>query len=357
MTDKLGYEPTFDMVRSWDQAIVTQGRTFVVNLYIDKRYENKIFKSAISGAGAFMYDAISAAEYIDLENFDGNTLVGVEVLPNLQFLALRANSAQRVDPDTGATRQISLGKGCVARKSIVNFGDKVGWCGQNDIYMSDGLNIVSIADKSIRELYRALTTKSSIIATREEKDNAYRFFTGDTSARTEYILTKKGWIKRLIGATSVYPNDYSLESSGEVNFMYNGIIYEDDDAASDASFSIIGEWQSVDFDNELLGEAMTERDFIKLTSIWIDYTGVSTATSIRLAFSLYGDGSSVKTFTTDLSNGRNKLFHRLPILPSYRRFSLKIVLSAAGVTSIFGKTLLIHSVGALWMPIKVGIHN
>lgn len=364
MSDSMGYQPTFDMIKSWDQAVITSGRTFYVNPYIDKRWENKIFRSHISGAGAFMYDVASAESYIDVEAFDNNDLIGIEVLPNLQFLALNRNGAQRIDPDTGAARQVDKGKGCVARKSIVNFGDKVVWCGEHDIYMSDGLDIISIADKTIREEYRALTTKSSIIATMEAKDNAYRFFTGNTSLRTEYILTKKGWIKRVNGG-SIYPSAFSPAINGTNDFMVTtGAIYNENDADTTVLDESLGlataVWQSIDIDSELIGESISERDFIYIASMWIDYTlNYAALDPPSLNFSIYLDGTLAKTKSFIMEpNTRYKQFVKLPLGSNCRRFSLYVSVTGNDTTSfVYGKHLSIHSAGVMMKTIKTGFHN
>lgn len=359
MSDNMGYLPSFDMIRSWDQAIVTQGRTFFVNPYIDKRWENKIFRSHISGAGAFMYDTASAGEQIDLENFDGNSLTGVEVLPNMWFIALKTNGSQLVDPNTGATKKIDLGYGCKVRKSIRNFGDRVIWCGEDDIYMSDGFNTVSIADRYIREAYRALTEnqKLAIIATRDEKDNAYRFFTGNTTSKIEYILTKKGWIRRSTGA-ALYPQAYSIEQSGEVTFMYGGVIYNDDDSISDRNaYSIIGEWQSVDIDAELIGEGLTERDFIFIRSVWVYYTRIIAGDDPNMRVILTVDGVALdpKDFRT-VSGQQKEFIYFGPAGVTGKRFNIEIQI-VNDENQVVAKHISIHSVGIMWKKISSGRFN
>lgn len=371
MTDKLGYNPTFDMVKSWDDAIVTRGRTFLINPYIEKKYINKIVSSHISGAGANMYHIISAERYIDLENFDGNDLIGIEILPNMNFIAFRSNSSQQVDPDTGATREIIYGNGVVSRRSIVNFGDKIVWCGDNDIMVTDGLNTISLTDGTIGEEYRALTNKSDIVAIREEKDNAYRFFTGDTTNRTEYILTKKGWVKRVNGGDS-YPVNYITARDGSAWFMdIEGTIYNDTPTASDYFTYTIGGggitsmvtlWQSIDFDIDLIGEGLVETDFFYIRSMWLDFTNENTLSYIHnISVSLLMDGVSVKTITFDggLAQTRKKRPIPLPILPPARRFSIKIAVASyqPGMFPLYGASLSIHSVGILWKPIKAGRFN
>jgi len=366
MVDMLGYNATFDMIKSWDDAIVTRGRTFLVNPYIEKRYVNKIVSSHISGAGAYMYHIISAERYIDLENFDGNDLIGLEILPNMNFMAFRSNSNQQVDPETGATREIIYGNGVVARKSIVNFGDKIVWCGINDIMATDGLNTVSLTDGTIREDYRALTNKTGIVAVREERDNAYRFFTGDTTNRTEYILTKRGWIKR-VNSGDIYPIHYAISRDSYVCFMdLTGMIYVDSGAITDTKFipgegipgiilyPMAGTWQSIDFDIDLLGENLTETDFFTLRSMWLDYTG--TYSEGTFTINIYIDGVSLPAITLYSKNQREKLVIPIPLAnrKPARRFSIKITVGGAYLP---GSAITIHSVGVLWKPIRSGRFN
>ena len=144
MTARLNYPPTFDMVRSWDQAIVTSGRTFVIGAYIDKRIDTVIYGSIISGTPAFMYDVITVEKNITPMGKD--EIIGIEVLPNLDLLVGKKNSVQYVDPDSGYSRGIYFIDGIISRRSMQNFGDKIMWCGENDIYVSDGLNVLPITD-------------------------------------------------------------------------------------------------------------------------------------------------------------------------------------------------------------------
>jgi hypothetical protein len=145
ITEELGYTPTKDYVDSFDQAITTQGRLFVLNPYIDKRYSNKLFYSHISGAGAFMYDSITAENYSDLDNKDGNDVVGLEILPNMDFAVFRQSSIQRLDPNTGSVVETVLGIGAVSKRSIVNFKDKIIFASQNGIFQYNGVSVQDIS--------------------------------------------------------------------------------------------------------------------------------------------------------------------------------------------------------------------
>lgn len=262
--DSLGYTPTFDYAKSWDQAVVSAGKTFLVNPYIDRRYNNKVFFSPITGDGAFAYDVITADNYIDLENFDGNDLTGISFLPNQDFLAFKRNSVQRVDSNTGASRSIDLGKGCTNRNTIVNFGDRIAWGDENDLYMTDGYNIQIITDKTIRTAYKSGLTSSSV-ATREEIDSAYRIL---LSSGNQYVLTKKGWVN------FDYANDptaFSLSANGLVVFMDStGKIYVEMGWAggTDTTTAITAEWKSILFSIPTIFNEIKPNFRFLIKSVW-----------------------------------------------------------------------------------------
>lgn len=352
LTDNLGYQDTYDYVKSWDKAIITQGRTFVTGAYIDKRYPTLIFGSHISSA--FMYDVITAGKYLDVEGKDDP--VGIEVLPNLDIIVIKKNSVQYVDPDSGVSRGIYFVDGAISRQSIVNFGDKVVWCGENDIYASDGINVVPLTDGTIREDYRTLVSalgSETIIAIREERDNAYRCSLA--SLGVEYILTKKGWVKR-VNANSVIPDSFVAARNGTVWFMDAGVIYYDYTGISyDNATSLTAEWKSIEFDCELIGEDITGSDFFYIDRVWMDFTIVDTVLlDMTVTLSIYLDGNSTAyksfaetyTYSAPAVNFRKKIFRRF-ITTNARRFSIGIALTGTGV---LGRTFELHSVGVMWKP-------
>lgn len=363
LTDNLGYQDTYDYAKSWDQAIVTQGRSFIIGAYIDKRYTNLIFTSHISGDGAFMYDVITAGRYLSVEGKDDP--VAVEVLPNLDLIVIKKNSVQYTDPNTGISRGIYFVDGAISRRSVVNFGDKIVWCGENDIYMSDGINVLPLTDGTIREDYRTWISalgSGIIIATREERDNAYRVSIPVSGSEVEYILTKKGWVKR-INAGSVVPDAFITARDGTIWFMDAGVIYYDYTSISlDNATSLTAEWKSIEFDCELIGEGLTGFDFFYVDAVWMDFTIIDTvALDMTITLSIYLDGSSTAyksfvetyTYSAPAVNFRQKIFRRF-LTTNARRFSIGIALSGTGV---LGKTFELHSVGVMWKPGQRGWHN
>lgn len=346
MNEKMGYISTGVYALSWDQAKVVAGRTYVVNPYFDSRYINKIFYSAIAGSGAFMYDVITPQNYLDMENFDGNSIVGIEILRNMNFLVLRNNSAEVRDRETGITLNMSFGKGTIARRSIVNDGETVKWCGENDVYASDGLNFYDLSDKTIRDVYRIIDTKEDIIATREEKDNAYRFFTGDTGNKTEYLLTKLGWIKR---SNTDYPAAYTIAKDGTVWFMPSvganagKIIYE-------GTGTVTHQLRTVDFDIDLLGDNVKQNMRLLFRAFTIRY--VSKVDPLTLDFKVYLDGMLYKTFSGVNVGGSasNIATLRKAMMPKMcKRFSLDI-----SGTDPYGASISISSIGILFKLVSVG---
>ena len=271
---EMGYTPDLNQIRSWDKGIVTLGRSFLLGVYIDKRYINKVFFSQISGAAANMYDAYNAdpISLYDLENFDGQELIDIEVLSNLDFLGIRSNGNQRIDSQTGRSTDIEYGSGILTRKGAVNMGKHVIYPGENDIIMANGVQSIYASDGSVREAYRALTTgyKAAIIATREEKDNAYRMFSGDTTNKWEYILTKRGWV---YAQRSNYPEAYTIARDGNVCFMNTGIIYKDSTNKLDNDgITSLARWHSVDIDADLLGMQVDIDEVMVLQGVYVFYT-------------------------------------------------------------------------------------
>lgn len=357
LTSELGYSPTFNMVKSWDSAKVTQGKTFVVNPYIDKRYVNKIFFSSYSGSGAFMYDVIPASQYLDLEKFDGNQLVDIEVLPNMDFLAISRNSAQRVDPLTNQTRDITIGVGCVARRSIISFGDRIMYAGEFGIIETDGNNYRIITNAKIQNDYEALTDteKSNIIAGISEKDKSYLFYNGATTAQKWYLLTQKGWIKFEPYVPSATSLNYDKE--GNIWYLDSGTIYK-------TVKNTYGDWDSTntprglkikavtqDFDIDLMGSQITGKYRIYIGAIRLYYRTDANINKLRIF--LNGNETEFKSF--NLSNADyevTKSEFKLPLGAICDRFN--IVIDSNNLFNAYNGRTEIYSIAILWKAIPVG---
>lgn len=345
LSDQLGYPLTDKFALSWDQAVVAGGKTYLVNPFFEKRYQNKIFYSWITGDGAFQYDVIPAKQYFDLENFDGNDVMGIELLPNQDFMIFKRNSAQKIDSTTGRTLDLELGKGCVSRNSIVNFGNYVAWCGNHDIYCSDGNSYKVLSDETIRDKYRALTNKENITATRDEKDNSYRIFSGDTINRTEFILTKKGWFSFI---QELIPNQYILSRTGYVLFMNNGDIYHpegnSDIDSHDEAKGIDIRWKSIRIDQNYMDEESLKYTCnFYLSSVYIQYSCTSKINQ-KFNIKVYLNGS-LFTQLNFVAKGNNILDHMdLPLGATGGYFELE--LNVPDATSPF----MLHEIGVMWKP-------
>lgn len=357
LNSSLGYTPTRNLCLSWDSAKVTQGRTYLVNPYIDKRYVNKIFFSSISGAGAFMYDVIPASQFLDLEKFDGNELIDIEVLPNMDFLAISRNSAQRVDPITNQTRDITQGVGCISRRSIVSFGNRIIYAGEYGIIETDGNNYRTITDGQVQTHYEGLTEteKSGIIGGYAEKQNTYLFVDNDSVKPTWFLLTQRGWITfepYYRSATYI-----SIDKEGNIWYLYNGQIYKTefgifgDDNSSGVAQGLKTELTTQDFDVDLLGPELTGKFKIYINSIRLYYRTYSSVNKLRVY--LNGSATAFKSF--DIADGGGspkKAEYKLPLGAICDRFNLKI--DSNNDFSFMNSRTEIYSIAILWKPIPVG---
>ena len=357
LSNDLGYVSTGLYAKSWDLAKVSAGKTILLNPYFEKRYLNNPFFSPLSGSGSPMYAVITPANYHTLENFDGNDVVGLEVLPNMDFLVLRRNGTQMLDPETGAVRNVELGKGCISRASIVNYGDKIIWCGENDIHLSNGVEVIDITDGTIRTAYRSITDKTALVATREERDNAYRFYNGLTGATTklEYIFTKKGWIT---ARRANIPNKYALSKDGTVFFMKTGtssagVVYKDsgDTLHNDSGTVITFKWKSVPIDIDLLGEGLSNNVRFFLNSLYARIIPLAMTTG-AVTLDIYYDTNA------DHDNAADQ-----QISPTNENYSRKLVLRgsckkfALGISGTLGGTdqkLSLGSIGVTYKLLPVG---
>jgi hypothetical protein len=227
MSAKMGYTPTFNIVKSWDQAIVLNGRVFYLNPYVDKRYDNFIAKSHINSDGAFMFNTATMQEQIEFEKFDNQNSIGMAVIQGPYILVLKNNSWMILDPDTNQFIRDDFGQGCITRRSIVNYGHKVIWCGLEEVYELNtlsGYEAIRLLENSIRDRYIDQIGKNGIVGVRNKYD-AYSLRLYDATNKLEFLYTHKGWIER---SKSQFAKDYRLGSNGRNWWMNNqGKIYQD----------------------------------------------------------------------------------------------------------------------------------
>lgn len=277
ISDEMGYPPSLNIVKSWDQAKLTTAKLLYVNAWINERNVNKIFFSHISGLGAAsMWDAITASGYYDTENGDGNDLKGIELLRNLDLLTLNSNSNLRIDSDTGRSIDLGVGSGTENIKAAVNLGDRILYPGKFDILQTNGVNTESVSFGTVSETYRALnsTHKGLMRAIREENKSSYRFYLGNATSKEELILTPFGWQSAKRNLT---PVSYALKRDGTVLFLNNGYIYQDIDGSGDNQVAISSKFKSIPIDNELIPE-MKADDIIVVTDWWVFFFGTNSIT-------------------------------------------------------------------------------
>lgn len=228
MKSELGYNPTYNIVKGWDQALVYRGRTFYLNPYVEKRYENYILKSHIHSNGSYMYDIASFGEYGEIEKFDSNECVGMIILPTGSLLILKDRSALIVDTETLSPTEPVYWISCKSKNTIVDINGVIRWCGDEDIYVYaiGGSGIKGILNETIRDLYLAITDKTKLQAVRD-KFNTYRIRIYDTTNKTEYLLTENGWVKEV---KNLFPQVYRQGENNRIYFLNAGNIYLVDEA-------------------------------------------------------------------------------------------------------------------------------
>ncbi len=224
MNAELGYVPTYNLVRGWDQVLCFRGRVYYLNPYVEKRYNNFLLVSNIHSNGSFMYDIASFSNFRELEKFDSNESIGMALLPTMEILILKDSSIMPIDPDTGAAREPIYGVSCISRASIVNANGIVRWCGGEDINqlnISKGFYVEPLLKGTIRDLYLALPDKASILCVRD-KYNTYRLRTYKPELKTEYLLSENGWIEE---KKWHFPEIYRSGFRNKLYFLSLGNIY------------------------------------------------------------------------------------------------------------------------------------
>ena len=191
---ELGYTPTYNLVKGWDKAFVYWGRVYYLNPYLDQRYENFLFVSIINQANAYLYDIANASNYRELEKFDGNKSIGLELLQDATLLVIKDKSSMSVDRDTGFTRDPMKGITCTTQQGVVKIQGLIMFPGVDDVFIVDGYNAKGTLENSIRDLYLKIADKTTLFAIADQY-NSYRLRVNDTTNKTEYLFTEKGVIE------------------------------------------------------------------------------------------------------------------------------------------------------------------
>jgi len=295
----LGYTPTLQYASSWDQALVSEGATYLLNPYIDKIWKNFIMNSPISGAGAPQYDVISAENYKSLDTKDGNDIVGMELNSNQNFSIIRNNGYHQYDPVNQIPSQVINGIGGTSRLGIVNQNGAIFFPSQFDYYIIQGNQNKNISEDTIRDAYRSFT-KSNILGAKENFGNSIIMY-APTENKWYTFIPGKGWIILSYTTPSYFGNSYD----GTLLFMNNaGNIWKYDPLKKVHAVANTSTWTSIPIDIALLGEGITSDDRFIVGSIWMKYSS-SRAITMQISYDggLFGSDRTFPLTQTALTSG------------------------------------------------------
>lgn len=228
MSLEMGYNPTHNLVRGWDDVVISRGRVYYLNPYIDKRYINFMFVSLITPSGSFLWDISSPQNFREIAASDSSYAVGIEELPNNEILILKDSSIMSMYDVgiSGIPREPVYGVDCISRNSIVNINGVIYWCGKDEVYLLDisrGLVPIKTIRDTIRELYLGIDNKKEIFAVRS-RYNTYRIRINKPNEKTEYVLTETGWVEE---RKYHFPEIYRYGVNNKIYFLSDGKIYEE----------------------------------------------------------------------------------------------------------------------------------
>jgi hypothetical protein len=350
--EQLGYFPTTDLVKSWDQAVEAGGSIHYLNPYINERNTNKIIVSVISGDGAFQQDVAPPTNYHDLGSRDGNDVVALEVMPNENLLAIRQNSRQEVNTLTGRVVDLDVGGGAVSRKSIVNFGKHIAIPDKDDVLIYGWGRDENISEATIRDLYRSISDKTAIFAAKDDKGDAYVMNAG--GGDYEYVFVNgKGWTRNFPYGGTGRPIAYTNSNDGYLYYLGDdGSVYRRDNTIPTTVF----DWKSIVFDVSKMDE-FSSRDRLYPHSFWIEY-----AADNDFGFDVFGDGVSLYGASGEITSPYEGL--KIPAASTYNQRKFPPRFSRACKTlqlRVFGSTasddttkFRLKAVGLKFAVIKAG---
>lgn len=354
MSVEMGYTPSRNLIKSWDTGLVTAGRTFVANAFIEKLYTNMIFYSAIGGDSNSMYDVLVAGLRYDVENFDGNDVRKIELLSNADFLLLQSTASQRLDPDSGRTANVGFGSGTVQPFGSVNFGDKIIFPSKYDILATSGIGSVTLSEDSIRGVYRDLSDAeiAKVHASKDVFGDAYVLYSGRVSTKAEYIYLNKGWIERRLFNE---PQRYYVTREGELRFLSSGNIFNISKAATsgDNSNPIVSLWQSIVIDAETIGEQISADMRFVITDFFVEFISNDDLTfKFYLLDKLVPVTHDTQVIPKTATTG--KLTYRRPLKGQAvcSRFQLELSYTGDGGPS----ECSVYSIGVVYEVIKAKLH-
>ena len=205
---------------------------------------------------------------------------------------------------------------------------------------TNGSSTQDVSEGTIRNLFRAISSKTSIFATKEERDNVYRFSDGSS---LEYLLSSKGWVSI---DQFIQPSDYIVAKDGTIWFMAAELIYyqtgyQDVNAAA-ATQNMALEWKSISFDSSLLGEGINKGEMF-----WVDGVFMTYSSPANLTMKVYLDGTLFDTITFLSSKTYDD-----PAI-KYGGLGHKVEIEVTGTVNSATK-VIISSLGFRWRKVAIG---
>lgn len=336
LTTALGHSATTTYAASMDKAIIADRKCLAMNCYFTEVLKNKIFYSPMQEA-VFCYDVLVQQLYYDRENFDGNDMVGFDVLTNQDIVSIKRNMLEIVDGGTGIVKYSKIGYGTAAKRSVINLGDGVAWQNPDDILFTTIGNVINLSENSIRETVRASFSTSSV-ATRDKMDNAYLL--ADPTTSREYIFTKRGWQK-----SNLYlkPTAFSSDIDGNVLFLntnqifkFSNTVYTDRNLLNEEN-NVDVIWQSIKINKSTMNEVKDDVVFY-IHSIFL-YGDLNDQT---LVMKIYLDKSSAhhQQLICTGTGAYKRYSVRMPLRSSCHEFYVKI-------TGSLNKKITVQSLGCI----------
>src|SRR5690606_25255531 len=115
---RMGYTPSYNLVKDWSTAVVLNGVTYAGVPFIEKRFPTLIIFSPINGDGATQYDVLPASKFLDADTsgFRGEEIKALVILLNSSLLVLTQGGAIVLDPSTGQAIETARGFGVLTKE-------------------------------------------------------------------------------------------------------------------------------------------------------------------------------------------------------------------------------------------------
>lgn len=346
MKTAIGYNATYNLVKGWDQALQFNGRSYYLNPYVDKRFQNYMYVSFISGQNGFMNDVAAFENSRDLALNDSFKVIGMALLPTFELLILKDKSINVIDPETGQGREPIEGISCASLNSIKSINGIIFWNGYEDAYslnIGNGLRVLPLLKNSIRDLYAAISDKTKLVGARDFF-NTYRIRINDDSSKKEFLFTENGPIEE---AKHDFALVYKIDSSGNVVFMDKlGHIYKSTlDDTSDNEIAIPIEISSAIFKCDLEFGNKTRALLNNITIGYSSDVNLSLVYYYKRDNSMSWENSSTYTISKDSKRLVLQLPPHLTVIDFYVKITGNITSLEIDSIQIFGQKIYLGKFG------------